>query len=89
MKKFLLSFLLVLSGCATHVAAPGENWPAAPDTLLDPVPNLTVLPEGDSKLTDLLSNVNQNYSAYYLLKNKFELWQQWYNQQKQIYKQSQ
>jgi hypothetical protein len=88
MKKLLICFLLISTGCATKVAAPGETWPEAPSALLAPVPNLTPLPSDDKSFSDLLLNINENYTAYYVLKNKFELWQQWYNEQKRIYKQS-
>jgi len=80
--------LSALVGCATKVAAPGEVWPEAPAALLAPVPNLKPMPADDKSFSDLLLNINDNYTAYYVLKNKFELWQQWYDEQKRIYKQS-
>jgi len=89
MKKILLISLLVLTGCATKIVAPGEKWPEVPAALTAPVPNLTPMAPGDTSFSDLLININQNYTAYYQLKNKIEQWQQWYNDQKLIYKQTQ
>jgi len=36
-------------------------------------------------LTDLIENANQNYGSYYELKEKYNLWIEWYTTQKQIY----
>jgi hypothetical protein len=36
-----------------------------------------------------LENANSNYAEYYLLKEKYETWQQWYNQQQKIYQDAQ
>ena len=61
------------------------RWPAVPAELTAPVNDLAPLPEDKKTLTDLLENVNQNYSQYYILKQKFEAWQEWYRVQKHIF----
>jgi len=43
------------------------------------------LPADKKTLTDLLENANANFGEYYILKQKYESWQQWYREQKQIW----
>lgn len=88
MKKLLICSLLVLTGCATRIAGTGPVWPSTPPELTAPVADLTPLAEGKTSFSDMLLNINENYTAYYVLKNKFELWQQWYKEQKEIYNKS-
>jgi hypothetical protein len=65
------------------------RWPAVPEELKAPVSDLAPLPEDKKTLTDLLENVNANYGSYYVLKDKLEAWQQWYNVQKTIFEEAQ
>jgi len=65
------------------------RWPQVPDELTAQVNDLTPLPEDKKTLTDMLENVNQNYSQYYILKQKFEAWQEWYKVQKHIFEDAQ
>ena len=52
---------------------------------MEPAPELTLLPENEKTLTDLIENANINYGQYYDLKAKYQTWQEWYKQQKQIF----
>jgi hypothetical protein len=36
-------------------------------------------------LADLLQNANENYGLYYELQDRYNAWQQWYKNQKQIF----
>ena len=52
--------------------------------LMEPVPVLKPLSENKKTLADLLENVNDNYGLYYELQDRYNAWQLWYKQQKQI-----
>jgi len=61
------------------------DWPAAVPILMEPASNLNPLTEDKKTLTDLIENANENFGKYYQLKEKYEMWQEWYNTQKKIY----
>ena len=86
MKHVIVAMLLAsLVGCATKVAPVNLKWPDAPPELMEASEELTPLNPDQTKLSDLIDNANTNYSKYYLLKDRFDSWQQWYNSHKQIY----
>jgi hypothetical protein len=78
----------MMLGCSTTTPVK-MRWPAVPAELTAPVNDLAPLPEDKKTLTDLLENANQNYSQYYILKQKFEAWQEWYRVQKSIFEDAQ
>jgi hypothetical protein len=47
--------------------------------------NLKPLPEDKKTLADLIENANDNFSSYYILKEKYDAWQEWYQMQRRIY----
>jgi hypothetical protein len=61
------------------------NFPAVPDELTKPCPDLQKLPADTTKLSAVLGNVSKNYSQYHDCKIKVDSWKQWYDTQKQIY----
>ena len=77
--------LVVLSGCATKIAPVNLKWPDAPAELMAPSEDLIPLVADQTKLSDMIDNANTNYSKYYILKDKYDAWQSWYNSHKQIY----
>ena len=86
MKHVILATLLIaLTGCATKTAPVTLKWPDAPPELMAASEDLTPLDPNQTRLSDLIDNANTNYSKYYLLKDRFDSWQQWYNSHKQIY----
>jgi hypothetical protein len=86
MKRLLIAVMLVgLVGCATKVAPINIKWPDAPAELMEPAEDLTPLAADQTKLSDLIDNANTNFSKYYILKDRYEAWQNWYNTHKQIY----
>jgi hypothetical protein len=87
MKKLILIALLALAGCATRPTTNSvmPDWPAAPSDLQAPAEELEPLDEKQNKLSDLLENSTNNYAKYYVLKQKYEAWQQWYTTQQQIW----
>ena len=52
---------------------------------MEPAPVLKPLSENKKTLADLLQNVNENYGLYYELQDRYNAWQLWYKQQKQIF----
>jgi hypothetical protein len=61
------------------------QWPAVPTELTEPANDLTPLSADKKTLTDLLENANANFGEYYVLKQKYQAWQQWYNEQMKIW----
>ena len=86
MKRLIIVLMLVsLVGCATKIAPVNLKWPDAPAELLVPAEDLTPLTADQTRLSDLLDNANTNFSKYYILKDRYDAWQSWYNSHKQIY----
>jgi len=86
MKKLIVLSLFLLSACANNTAPVIPNWPIVPEDLQQPAPELTPLTADQHSLSDLLQNANDNYTQYYLIKEKYEGWQNWYNTQQKIWK---
>ena len=84
MKYLLLASLFVLAGCTTVVPVKQE-FPVAPQILLERCPDLMTIDDGKNSLRDMLKIVIQNYALYYQCAEKTQGWQDWYNNQKKIY----
>ena len=85
MKKLLLvGAFVLLSGCATTVPVT-MNFPQVPEELKTSCPDLKTIPEGTTKLSEVVSAVTVNYSQYQECKIKIDAWTQWYNSQKKIF----
>lgn len=75
----------MLGGCA-HNPPAIMPWPGHPQDLDALADQLTPLPtDTPVTLTDLIENANNNYAKFYLLKEKYEGWQNWDKAQKQIH----
>jgi hypothetical protein len=85
MKRLLIIFTFLLSACANTAAPVMPKWPAVPADLQQPAEELTPLAPEQRNLSDLLDNANNNYTQYYILKEKYEGWQNWYNTQQKIW----
>jgi hypothetical protein len=85
MKRLIVIASLLLSACANTTAPVIPKWPEAPADLQQPVPELTQLAPEQRNLSDLIENANENYTQYYILKEKLEGWQNWYNTQEKIW----
>jgi hypothetical protein len=81
--RYLLVALL-LTGCSTLVPVT-QKFPELPGELVVECPNLKQLPAETSKLSDVVSNVSENYGTYYECQARKEAWVEWYKAQKQIY----
>ena len=75
---------LMMLGCSTTVPL-SQKFPEAPQVLMEPAPVLKPLSENKKTLADLLQNANENYGLYYELQDRYNAWQLWYKQQKQLF----
>jgi len=86
MKRLILvCIMFALTACASNQAQIIPKWPTAPTDLQQPAPELTPLAPEQRNLSDLIENSNENYTQYYILKEKYEGWQNWYNTQQKIW----
>lgn len=86
MKTLMLLPLLFLVGCASTTVPVTMNFPQAPETILMEPEKLEPLPEDAEEISDLLENSTVNYGKYRELQIKYQQWQQWYNTNRRIHK---
>ena len=79
--KYALILSLLLVGCSTTVPVK-RTFPAVPAELTAKCPDLKQLPITTEKLSELVSNVAENYSTYKECQLTVELWNEWYTEQK-------
>lgn len=77
----VLATALMLTGCLSTPVK--RNFPEVPKELMELCPNLKDVPEGTTKLSDVLKVVTENYGQYHECQFKSELWKEWYETQKQ------
>lgn len=87
MKYMVLAFALMLSACSTSVPVK-QQFPVAPQVLLERCPDLMQIDDGKNSLRDMLKIVIQNYALYYQCAEKTHGWQDWYQAQKKIFEQA-
>lgn len=79
----LIAVSLLLTGCVT---VPVEReFPKLPPSLQSGCPDLAVIPQNTTKLSEVLVVVTNNYSLYQECQIKVETWLSWYNEQKKIF----
>lgn len=76
----LLSFLI--TGCETFGK---PKFPDAEKSLMVECPELSQLPQDPVTISQLMTSVVQNYTAYHQCANKVKGWQEWYEKQKKNY----
>ena len=81
----ILTIMLVscISGCSTVVPVTAK-FPDPPKYASESCPQLSKLPE-QSKLSDVATTVNINYTTYYECAVKVDAWTEWYQIQKSIF----
>jgi hypothetical protein len=84
MKYILLASVLLLSACSTPVPVK-QQFPVAPEVLLEKCPNLHKAADNETNITELLKVVVRNYGMYYECASKQEGWTDWYTKQKSIF----
>lgn len=82
--------ILVLSGCAMFqkTVPVTMNFPQAPDPLLLEPEKLDPLPEDSKAITELLENSTVNYGKHRELQLKYLQWQQWYDTNRRLHKET-
>jgi hypothetical protein len=79
-----VAIILLLTGCSTTVPVK-RKFPEADPFMLEPAPALTTLPPDTTDLDKLLSNSTENYGKYRELVQRYEMWKEWYKQQKELF----
>jgi hypothetical protein len=82
--KYALILALLLTGCSTLIPVK-QPFPPFPNELAVECPDLKQLPADTKKLSDVVSNVSENYGTYYECQARKEAWVEWYKAQKQIH----
>lgn len=82
--KHLLILTLLLAGCSTSVPVK-RTFPNVPEELMKECPDLKLVAEDTTKLSDVLSVVSENYGQYKECQIKVDLWRDWYEKQKKIF----
>ena len=80
---FLLPAIL-LSGCLATVPVK-PVFPEALKEVMIACPELYLVPEDTTKLSETLSVVTKNYGLYHECSSKVNTWIEWYIEQKKIY----
>lgn len=87
MKAIILLFAVLLAGCSITTPVK-RNFPDAVPALQEKCPELSII-EGTNNavsITDMLKTVVKNYGSYYECANKVDGWNEWYDNQRKIFK---
>lgn len=85
MKQLIVVLSAVLLSACSSLYPVKQEFPVAPQVLLEKCPDLMVIDDGKNSLRDMLKVVIQNYATYYQCAEKTQGWQDWYQDQKKIY----
>jgi hypothetical protein len=79
----ILITAVMLTGClATPVK---RTFPDVPKELMEICPDLIMVQEDTTKLSEVMKVVTTNYSQYHECRIKNDMWIEWYKTQKQIF----
>lgn len=86
MKYTALLFTLLLSGCAlfSKPIPVKLSFPDAPEEMKVACPDLKAIPENETKLSNIIDTVIENYKQYEKCSGKVNHWIEWHKQQKEI-----
>jgi len=82
----ILAFLI--TACSTAVPVT-QNFPQAPDMLMEKCPELKTIQGEKISIVDFTKVVSENYTTYYQCAGRTEAWIDWYNKQKKIWEEVQ
>lgn len=85
MKKLLISLTITLTLGGCYINPPIPPFPEAPAVLLEPAEPLTQLNQESVEISDIIDNTAVNSRKYYILREKYRAWQEWYQEQKKLY----
>jgi hypothetical protein len=80
MKLFVIFTILFLTGCT--VVPVDRKFPEAPKQLMVPCGSLSLVDTNETKMSNVLTVVVENYTKYHECSSKVESWIDWYNKQK-------
>jgi hypothetical protein len=87
-KLFILFIFIVLAflvtACSTAVPLT-QNFPDAPDMLMEKCPELKTIQGEKVSIVDFTRTVSENYTTYYQCAGRTDAWIDWYNRQKKIW----
>jgi len=83
MRLALLLVPLLLAGCLSTPVK--RTFPAVPDDLKVACPALQEVDPNTTKLSTVISVVDENYGSYQECKIKVDGWIEWYNTQRGIF----
>lgn len=83
--RLLMSIILLLflTGCSGVGKMP--PLPDPPAALTSDCQDLGVIAAGEERLSEVLKVVTSNYGKYHECRIKVQLWNDWYNRQREIY----
>lgn len=83
MKLLLIIAAFALAGCDRTI--PRREFPKLPPNLVTRCPDLQLLPDGTTKLSEMLTVTSANYSQYYQCQALVDSWNKWYTEQKHTF----
>ena len=83
MKYTLIALLMLLTGCIT--APVKHSFPKPPDGIVERCSDLSLIVEGEERLSELLKVVTKNYSTYYDCAARHDLLVKWLNDQRALH----
>jgi len=86
-KLFVVSICVGLVGCSTIVPIKPkkQEFPLPVPQLMVSCPDLSLVPQDTTKLSDTIVVISENYALYHECRAKLDTWIEWYNEQKKIY----
>ena len=80
----LILVAIILAGCSTTVPV-ARKFPEADPYMMEPAAELKTLPPDTVDLDKLITNSTENYGEYRKLVQRYQMWQEWYRQQKELF----
>ncbi len=85
--KILLALIpaFLLTGCFTTTVPVKRNFPEVPAELMATCPDLKKVDKGTEQLSKVITVVTENYTQYHECRNKVDVWNEWYKNQKEVF----
>lgn len=84
MKKLIIISSIVLAGCST-TAPVGHSLPDPPNLIIEKCPALKTLQENETRLSEFVKVVTENYLLYHDCAAKHDMLVRWYTEQKNLH----
>ena len=80
----LIVLAFLITACSTAVPVT-QNFPEAPDMLMEKCPELKTIQGEKISIVDFTKTVSENYMTYYQCAGRTDAWIDWYRAQKRIW----